>query len=47
MTIFTTLGMFIVDENRYIDSNNNPLPPPPSSRPYNKQILLVGLEHML
>ncbi|CAX44423.1 protein involved in the structural stability of L-A double-stranded RNA-containing particles, putative [Candida dubliniensis CD36] len=31
MSIFTTLGMFIVDENRYVDSNSNPLPPPPSS----------------
>ena len=47
MTIFTTLGMFIVDENRYIDSNNNPLPHQLFHRPYNKQTLLVGLEHML
>ena len=42
MTIFTTLGMFIVDENRYIDSNNNPLPPPPSSSSLQQTNIIGG-----
>ena len=42
MTIFTTLGMFIVDENRYVDSNNNPLPPPPSSSSLQQTNIIGG-----